>query len=251
MNSKDTHNAISSPGSGDGPSPSSLPDGLQIDLFGQDLVLANPFRSPGLAEEQRTKGTCGQPLLNLSATVALQRSLESRLRASLDVNGSPEFSLIWTFSDIPLLPPICRLAASAHRTGGKGCSGWPTPQEDNANNAYGHKGTAFQDLPTTAQAWPTPSARDHKDSPGMATEGVNPDGSTRDRLDQLPRVAHHSGILPTQSPAETGKPAGLNPAFPLWLMGYPAEWLCCGARVMQSSPKSRQSASGPFSSPAP
>ncbi len=38
-------------------------------------------------------------------------------------------------------------------------------------------------------AWPTCSARDWKDSPGMATTGVNPDGSERSRLDQLPRVA--------------------------------------------------------------
>ncbi len=37
--------------------------------------------------------------------------------------------------------------------------------------------------------WPTCSARDWKDSPGMATTGTNPDGSERTRLDQLPRVA--------------------------------------------------------------
>ena len=38
-------------------------------------------------------------------------------------------------------------------------------------------------------SWPTASARDWKDTPGMATEAVNPDGSKRTRLDQLPRVA--------------------------------------------------------------
>lgn len=37
--------------------------------------------------------------------------------------------------------------------------------------------------------WVTPSARDWKDSPGMATTGTNPDGSDRSRLDQLPRQA--------------------------------------------------------------
>lgn len=37
---------------------------------------------------------------------------------------------------------------------------WPTPVEDNANNAYGHAGTCFSDLPTVAQlaAWATPTA---------------------------------------------------------------------------------------------
>lgn len=37
--------------------------------------------------------------------------------------------------------------------------------------------------------WPTASARDHKDTSGMAVEAVNPDGSQRNRLDQLPRAA--------------------------------------------------------------
>ena len=74
-------------------------------------------------------------------------------------------------------------------------AGWPTPSDDKANNAYGHKGTDFSDLPTTAQmaGWPTASSRDWKDTPGMATTGVNPDGSERTRLDQLPRVAALAG----------------------------------------------------------
>ena len=41
--------------------------------------------------------------------------------------------------------------------------------------------------------WPTASALDWKDSPGMATEATNPDGSARKRLDQLPRVATLAG----------------------------------------------------------
>jgi len=37
--------------------------------------------------------------------------------------------------------------------------------------------------------WATPSTRDWKDTPGMSETGVNPDGSERTRLDQLPRQA--------------------------------------------------------------
>ncbi len=40
---------------------------------------------------------------------------------------------------------------------------------------------------TMLSSWASPSARDHKDTPGMATEATNPDGSARDRTDQLPR----------------------------------------------------------------
>lgn len=93
----------------------------------------------------------------------------------------------------------------------------------------------------THAGWPTASSRDWKDTPGMATTGVNPDGSERTRLDQLPRVAQLSGPLPSGIHAETGKRGALNPAFSLWLMGYPAEWVCCGEQAMQSFPKRQRS----------
>lgn len=62
---------------------------------------------------------------------------------------------------------------------------------------------------------PTPTTRDYKDSPGMATETA--DG--RKRLDQLPRV-----IFADASPAPIGG-MKLTPEFQCWLMGYPPDWL--------------------------
>ena len=56
---------------------------------------------------------------------------------------------------------------------------------------------------------PTLSARDWKDTPGMASEGTNPDGTHRDRTDQLPRVI---GIC-------TGY--RLSARFAAWFLGYP------------------------------
>jgi len=55
-------------------------------------------------------------------------------------------------------------------------------------------------LQEQATNWPTPGARDFKDTPGMATTGVNPDGSIRDRNDQLARAVHQWSA-PATSPS--------------------------------------------------
>lgn len=52
------------------------------------------------------------------------------------------------------------------------------------------------------EQWPTASARDWKDTPGMALEGTNPDGSHRNRTDLLPRKVYEmerSGPPPAAS----------------------------------------------------
>jgi hypothetical protein len=72
----------------------------------------------------------------------------------------------------------------------------------------------------------------------MSTTGVNPDGTERSRLDQLPRQA---GLTLNGSPAQTEKPGQLNPAFSRWLMGYPEEWDDCAPTATRSSRKSPRS----------
>ncbi|HEU5125007.1 MAG TPA: hypothetical protein VFW05_13205 [Verrucomicrobiae bacterium] len=60
---------------------------------------------------------------------------------------------------------------------------------------------------------PTPTARDWKDTPGMSKSKGG-----RNRMDQLPRRIYAL----EKSRAKSGI---INPAFSLWLMGFPPGWL--------------------------
>lgn len=116
---------------------------------------------------------------------------------------------------------------------------WTTPQVHDGKSAnpqrLGRSGTMHgtRNLNDEMAAWVTPSARDWKDSAGMAKTG----GGGRSRLDQLPRqmaATDHSGQPPNGCSVTTGKRGAPNPIFAFWLMGYPDEFLCGVLQGIQS-----------------
>jgi hypothetical protein len=129
----------SSQASEDGPTPSNLLAGIQLDLFGPDPAPANHSVSQGKALEPATSAISGLSGYGLSPSTALQLSLENRLRANLDANGSLESDLTWKRWDMPSGPQICALRASTRHTAGNGCTGWPTPDTVGIGD-----GTAFE-----------------------------------------------------------------------------------------------------------
>jgi hypothetical protein len=71
---------------------------------------------------------------------------------------------------------------------------------------------------------------------------VDPDGSIRTRLDQLPRQAQlaDSGATATGGTREMKSTGQLNPEYSRWLMGLPIEFSNCVDTAMQLFRKLRR-----------
>lgn len=219
-----------------------------------------------------------------------------------------EYKQAWKVLVTPAGFTLLAHTASARRTSGSGCTGWPSPAEQNAsggiapkpdpsnhftlqtaavpagwptatvNDATGSEYTYARgnhdkpvlklpgaaklsggptpnvptrglDLQTTAAmaGWSTPAARDEKGIDQNYHDGAvnnslpnqvaslagweTPKAVTSARSEEF-RKGRTSlnveeallGPTPSSSPAATERRGVLNPAFPLWLMGFPAHW---------------------------
>ena len=106
---------------------------------GQDRVLASHSVLPERVKELQMSATSGPLFGGSSPSADLQQSLASKLRVLMDVNGSPEYTMIWKQWDMFAGLQICALRASARRTSGSDCGGWPTvsANEDAAGTLNG------------------------------------------------------------------------------------------------------------------
>ena len=246
--SKATRSAISSQGSEAGHTPCASPGGPMTDLFGREVAPANPSARLGSKREPKTSGTCGPSFDASSPSARLQLSLESKLRAALEGSGSPLFGFKWKHWDMQSGPPICALRARVRRTSDNDCGSWPTPNaipptrgglQSNPEKALQRRQQGHQlnlDDAVCLASWTTPQA--HDSSP--RGKGQKAKHGTKHGCACL---ATDAGKTSNGSNAQTGSKGQLNPAFSLWLMGYPPEWLSCVPPATRSSRKSRQSSS--------
>ena len=170
MTYKDTHERTSSPASEDGITRSNSPGGQLSFQFGPEVVPASLSAPPARAEGSTTSATFGQSGSDSSRSVDPLSSLASRLSARLAVSGGTLYRRTWKVWDTPQGRSIYALRASAHRTSGNGCSGWPTPTaatnlegpeaaaKEMSRQTNGGGGRSKLTVMSHIAGWPTPTA---------------------------------------------------------------------------------------------
>ena len=141
-----------------------LPGGVQIDLFGQEVLPVNLSQQQEKERVRKMNDTSGLSSSISSESANLQRSLENRLRQLSDSGGSTIYKLTLRKKDTPQGRSYFHLAASAPRTKEIASSSWLTPTTSDMNGVRELDGKRSGGLNTQVQsAWPTPVSTDNRD----------------------------------------------------------------------------------------
>lgn len=255
-------------------------DGV-INQCGQEAAPASRFHLPDDKKVKQMIATYGPNGSGSLRSVALQRSMESRLLQRLPTGGLTMFIKGWSRKATPLGRLYCQLAASVRPIEGRDYGLWPTPKASEATKDQRTMKGAKQEVsrgkgpslsamamvmwPTvtvtdankrgdvsprknamglseTAALWPTVNASDHRD------RGSYDDPCIQRRVQKgkqigLTMIAQGTGKMGSGSTVQTENKGSLNPEFPCWLMGIPNGWVSSIVRGMQSLHKSQRNLS--------
>lgn len=222
--SEDSRSVIGSPEFQDGRELCGLPGGGMIGKSGPVVARAKVSRRREKGRVSKTPVTSGPISSGSSASVALQSSLSSRLKARLDMDGGILFKQTWKEKVTPAGWRFWAHIASGRRTEDRGCgASWPIAREtDGEKNVRSVEGAlreiarkgGVQDLCQAAQVtcWPTATVQDSVRMPGEEFTTVNitlnhaarmatwPTPQTFDATnDGTPRALRYKGNAPSEA----------------------------------------------------
>lgn len=135
-----------------------------------------------------------------------------------------------------------RLVGGANLADAVTGEGWPTPRTQDSKHGectqYELSRDKGKDLlhvrveresKEMQKMWPTATARDWKDSPGMSTVSKNPDGSVRNRTDLLPRAVYALGQQGQDNSNSGGSLRGSS--------GRAKQWRTPNAQLIEPKPE--------------
>lgn len=213
------------------PAPNAVAQSLYRMLSEQGFSDAQLAATTGM----RMDGTSGLNFTGSPESASLASCLANRLQDTTAKLGATLYNQRWSLKNTPSGVSLMQHVASARRTFDNDSigwlsviieefwelqvqlSGWPTPcQQDGPNGGPGQGADRLPGAVALA-GWVTPTVRDWKDTPGMATE--RPDGKSR--LDQLPRQANLAGwATPTACDANRQPAQGFAPTPNMTLNHY-------------------------------
>lgn len=156
---------------------------------------------------------CAWPKKRSPHSYSLKTSLPSEHAALTPLSGP------FPASGMTVAGTLYPLTTWERRTRGSGGFCWPTVRaSDGAKGGPGQKfGAGGMTLPAAVKLWPTPTARDWKES------GLEPAAQAR-KSPCLPASVRLAG---------ESRPGSLSPMWTEWLMGFPIGWTELDASVTQ------------------
>ena len=257
--SLDTTNATFSPASADGRSRAASQVGRKRAPSGPAPVPASLFPLQEGDAERPMSGIYGPTFIASSVPEGPLSSWESRLRGRLARYGSVECALIWRAAPttsgqlMSRLSPSERLTNASASTGLR--NGWATPRASDGKNGgpNSRDGSGSLHLPSQQYraGWATPCARDGR-SARRTQEAWDVRMADSRGIQLNDQMTQASGLTLKTFGANGTKNGGVpNPAFPCWLMGYPAEFLHLRPLATPSWRRSRPKSSPPISTADP
>ncbi len=205
---------------------------------------ASHSRALGSEKEPKTLDTCG-PRSNEDLESAYHESLFSKTLTGSFTRNPRAITAFCTMSSATWKSWVTeqqRLGLvrekSGRLTGDDGglflefATLWPTPramsggpESAKRKKELGRTQSGGGCLQSAVKDWPTPSARDWKDTPGMSSVRSDRAGAAR-KADQLPRAVFNTQTDPDYN-TKTSRRVYLNPEWVETLMGFRIGWTDC------------------------